>query len=123
MFKFDDANLVGKDAVDSMLKSYSTTSKGLQAIATETADYTKKSFEAGISHVEKLMSAKSVEAAFELQSNFAKAAIEGYITEMTKLGEMYSDLAKEAYKPVESTVSKATATVKANVEKAASAAA
>jgi phasin family protein len=123
MFKFEDANVYGKEAMDSVLKSYSTTAKGFQAIATETADYTKKSFEAGVSHFEKLATVKSVEAAIELQTTFAKSVIETYIAEMTKLGEMYSTLAKEAYKPVEATVQKTTATVKANVEKVAAAAA
>ena len=123
MFKFEDASLFGKEAMDSALASYSTTTKGFQALATETADYSKKSFEAGVSHFQQLASAKSVEAAFQLQASFAKSVLEGYIAEMTKLGEMYSSLAKEAYKPVEATVQKTTATVKANVEKATAVAA
>ena len=52
-------------------------------------------------HFEKLLSAKSVEQAIEIQSGFAKRAYDGYMHQMSKIGGMYAELAKEAYKPVE----------------------
>lgn len=115
MFNFEDADKKGKEAMDTVLKSYSSLAKGMQAIATEAADYSKKSFEEGVAHFEKLSSTKSIEAAFELQTAFAKSAYESYIAEATKIGQMYSDLAKDAYKPYEAPVAKATAAVKAAV--------
>jgi len=123
MFKFDEANLFGKDAMDKALKSYSSTQKGLQAIAAEAADYAKKSFESSVAHMQTLMGVKSFEAAIELQTSYAKNAVEGYIAEMTKLGEMYGDLAKEVYEPAKSAVMTATEVVKAKAEKAPAAAA
>lgn len=123
MFKFDDANLYGKDAMDKALKSYSNTSKGMQAIASETADYAKKSFEANIAHFQTLMGVKSFESVIELQTSYAKTALEGYIAEVTKIGEMVSDIAKDAYKPAESAVTAATEVVKSKAEKASAAAA
>lgn len=122
MFKFDEAGVYGKDAMDKALKSYSTTSRGMQAIATETADYAKKSFEASIAHFQGLMGAKSFEAAVEMQTSYAKAALEGYVAEMTKLGEMYADVAKEAYEPAKAAVATATEVVKTRAEKTAAAA-
>ncbi len=115
MFNFEDANKKSKEAMDTMMKSYSEMTKAFQAIATEAADYSKKSFEDGIAHIEKLTSVKSVEAAFELQTGYIKSAYEGYVSEATKLGEMYADLAKDAYKPYEAPVAKATAAAKAAV--------
>jgi hypothetical protein len=50
---------------------------------------------------EKLASAKSVEQAIEIQTGFAKRAYDGYMHQMSKIGGMYAELAKEAYKPVE----------------------
>lgn len=122
MFKFDEASLYGKDAMDKALKSYSTTSRGFQAIATETADYAKKSFEASIAHFQSMMGARSFEAAVEMQTSYAKSALEGYVAEMTKLGEMYADLAKEAYEPAKAAVATATEVVKTRAEKTAAAA-
>jgi hypothetical protein len=123
MFTFDDTNLYGKDAMDSLLKSYSLATKGFQAIAAETAEYSKKAYEANLAHVEALMSVKSLEAAIELNTSFAKASVEGYLAELNKLGELYSDIAKQSYAPAQAAVSKATETVKANVAKASAAAA
>lgn len=108
MFNFDEANKKGKEAIDTALKSYSDVSKGFQAIATETAEYSKKSFQDGVAHLETLAGVKSFEAAFELQSNFVKSSYESFVAEATKLGELYADLAKTAYKPFEAPVAAAT---------------
>jgi phasin family protein len=112
MFNFEDANKRGRDTMDTVLKSYSSLAKGMQAIATEAADYSKKSFEEGIAHFEKLSSARSLEAAVELQTSYVKNAYESYVAEATKIGEMYSDLAKDAYKPYEAPVARAVAPAK-----------
>lgn len=122
MFKFDDTNLYGKEAMDSVLKSYSTAAKGFQAIASETAEYSKKAYEANVAHLEQLMSVKSFEAVIELNTSFAKSAAEGYFAELNKLGELYSDIAKQTYVPVQAAAAKATEAVKSNVSKAAAAA-
>lgn len=97
MFNFDDANKKSKEALDVAVKSYSALTKGYQAIATEAADYSKKSFEDGIAHLEKLSGAKSLEAAFELQTNYLKSSYEAFVAEASKIGEMYADLAKDAF--------------------------
>ena len=123
MFKFDDANLYGKDAMDTLLKSYSAAAKGFQAIATETVEYSKKAYEANVAHAEALMKVKSFEAAVELNTAFAKTSVEGYLAELNKLGEMYSDIAKETYEPAQAAASKAADAVKSTVSKAAAAAA
>ncbi len=114
MFNFEDANKKNKENIDTLLKSYAALTKAFQAIATEAADYSKKAFEDSVAHIEKISSVKSVEAAFELQTNYVKSAYEGYVAEATKLGEMYADLAKDTYKPYEAPVAKATAAVKAS---------
>jgi len=98
---YEDFSKYGKEFADTGLKSFASLSKGAQAIATEAGEYTKKSFEAGSAAVEKLLSAKSVEQAIEIQSGFAKRAYDGYMHQMSKIGGMYAELAKEAYKPVE----------------------
>jgi hypothetical protein len=71
------------------------------------ADYSKKSFEEGTAALEKLFGVKSIEKAIELQTEYAKTAYEGFVAEATKIGEMYSAMAKESYKPFESMMAKA----------------
>jgi len=103
---FEDIQKLGKDNVDVAMKQIGTVSKGWQAIATEVADYSKKSFEDGSAALEKLFGAKSVEKAIEVQSDYVKTAYEGFVAEATKLGELYTDLAKESYKPFEGFLAK-----------------
>jgi len=106
---FEDASKFGKEFVDSGLKSFASLSKGLQAIAVETTEYTKKSFETGSAALEKLASAKSLEKAIEIQTDYAKTAYEGFVAEATKVGELYAELFKEYYKPFEAVAAKAKA--------------
>jgi hypothetical protein len=97
----DELQEFGKNNMDATLKSFGSLSTGLQAIAAEMADYSKKVFEQGTAATEKLIGAKSLEKAFEVQSDYVKSSYEGFVAEATKLGELYVDLAKEAYKPFE----------------------
>jgi hypothetical protein len=103
---FEDLQQVGKENVDMALKTMGALSKGTQAIAVEVADYSKKAFEDGTRAFEQLIGAKSVEQAVEIQSQYAKRAYDTYISEVSKLGEMYAGLARDAYKPVETALTK-----------------
>jgi len=103
----DELQQFGKSNMDATVKSFGSLSNGLQAIAAEMADYSKRVFEQGTAATEKLIGAKSLEKAFEVQSDYVKTAYEGFVAEATKLGELYTDLAKEAYKLFEGQWSKA----------------
>ena len=103
---FNDFQTLGKDQMDVTMKSLGVLSSGVQAIAVEFADYSKKTFEDGTAAVEKLLGAKSLEKAIEVQSDYLKTAYEGFVSQAAKIGELYADLAKEAYKPFESYLSK-----------------
>ena len=109
---FDEMQTFGKDNMDATLKSFGAVSKGVQAIAVEWADYSKKAFEQGTAASEKLFGAKSLDKAFEVQTEFAKTAYEGFVAEAAKIGELYADLAKETYKPFEGFIAKAGAMAK-----------
>jgi hypothetical protein len=104
---FEDLQQVSKENVDLAVKSMGAVSKSAQAIATEIADYSKKSFEESTSALEKLFGVKSIEKAIELQTEYAKSAYEGFVAEATKIGEMYTAMAKETYKPFEFMMAKA----------------
>lgn len=79
---------------------------GFQAIATAYGDYTKKSFEDTKSFFEKLSGVRSFDKAVEIQTEFAQSALETFVTESQKIGALYSDLAKQAYKPIGGFVAK-----------------
>jgi hypothetical protein len=104
---FDDLQKISKDNAEIAMKSFGTVSKGVQAIAVEVADYQKKSFEQGTAALEKLFGSKTLDKAIETQTEYFKTAYEGFVAEATKVGELYADLAKEAYKPIEGALAKA----------------
>jgi len=105
----DEMQRLGKDSMDMALTSLGAWSKNAHAIALEVADYSKKSLEGSAAAWEKLMSAKSLDKAAAVQTEYLKSSYEGFIAEATKLGGLYVDLAKEAYKPFEGALAKASA--------------
>jgi hypothetical protein len=105
----EDVQKFGKSTMDVTLSSFGVCAKGAQAIALEMVDYSKKSAESSAAAWEKLMSAKSLERALEVQSQYLRSSYEDFVAEATKLGELYVDLAKQAYKPFEGALAKASA--------------
>jgi hypothetical protein len=98
---FEDFQKLGQQNVDTAMKLMGEWNKSWQTIAAEMTDYTKRSFEEGTATVEKLLAAKSFEQAVEIQTGYAKRAYDDYMHQVSKLGGLYAELAKEAYKPVE----------------------
>ena len=97
----------GKQQLEAASAATASLSKGLQEIAAEASDYSKKALAANTSVVEKLLGAKSVETAIQIQTDFAKSAYEGFVAQATKVGELYAKIAKEAFKPIETVYAKA----------------
>ena len=86
---------------DMAVKSYEALTKGVQEISKETTEFSKKYIENSTSAWEKVSAAKSVDKAVEAQSEFAKGAYEAFVAQGTKIGQIYTDMAKDAYKPFE----------------------
>jgi hypothetical protein len=115
MFRnFDDINQFGIDRFEAITTATASTAKGLQTIVAETVDYSKKSFEKNRVLAGKLANVMKADEAIQLQSDFAKSAYQDFIAQATKIGNLYSDLAKEAFRltnggsPAQSPVTAAT---------------
>jgi hypothetical protein len=104
---YENVQKLGSESLDVLLKQLGALSKGAQAIAAEVADYSKYSFEASSAAAEKLIGAKSLEKAIEVQSEFAKSAYDGFVARASKLGSLYVEVARETYKPLEGYFAKA----------------
>lgn len=98
---FEDVQKLSQTNVDSAMKVWGDWSRNWQALATEVGEYSKKSFEDGATTFQKLMGAKSLEQAYEIQTSYARRAYEQYFQEVNKIGGMYASIAKEAMKPIE----------------------
>ena len=103
----EDFQKLAKDNAENATTAFGTLSKGLQTIATEITDFSKKSFEEGSAVLEQLVGAKSLDKVVEIQSDYAKKTYESLVAQSTKVGELYADLAKEVTKPFEALIPKA----------------
>ncbi|MBE7186436.1 MAG: phasin family protein [Methylobacterium mesophilicum] len=98
---------VSKEAMDNAMRSFSAVTRGFQQIATETTEYTKRSYEQSAKMLEQLTQSRSLDRVIEVQNEFAKAAYEGWVSQATRLGDIYSGIAKEVYKPFEASAERA----------------
>jgi len=99
--RFDDIQKYGKEQFEAATVATNSIVNTIQVIANETADYSRKSFENGSAFLEKLLGAKSYDSAIQLHSEYWKSSYAGFIAQATKLSELYSSLANEAFKPFE----------------------
>jgi hypothetical protein len=103
---FEDMQKLGKDHVEAATAAAASVTKGFQTIAAETSDYSKRSLETGSAYVEKLLGARKIEDAVQIQQDFAKTAYEGFVAQATRMGELYANLAREAFRPIEGALAK-----------------
>ena len=98
---FEDFQNLSKQQVEAATAFATTVSKSLQEIAAETAEYSKSSLTTGTEAVERLLGAKTMESAIQIQTDYAKSAYEGFVARSTKINEIFTKLATEAFKPAQ----------------------
>ncbi len=92
----DSLQAYGVGNIEALMKAFSSVSTGLQALATELADYNKASFERGAAAFQDLAHAKSLSEAMQIQSDYVRNSYETLATEMNKIGEIWLAVAGEA---------------------------
>ncbi|MEM7615637.1 MAG: TIGR01841 family phasin, partial [Pseudomonadota bacterium] len=86
--------------------------KAAEGIGSEVSAYTKKSFEDGVAAAQDLASAKNLTELMEKQTAFAQSAFEGFMSQATKMNEIYMAAAKEITAPLNKRVTVATESMK-----------
>lgn len=88
----------GNEQLESATTSPTFLATGFQAITAETIEYSKKSLENGSAFVEKLLGAKSFQSAIHIRSEYTRTYYAALVAYLTKIGELNTKLAKEAFK-------------------------
>src|ERR1700685_952875 len=101
---FEDFQKFSKQQIESVPAVTSSVTKGLQEIAVESTDYSKKAFAESTAVMEKLMGAKSVETAIQIQTDFAKTAYESFVAQVRKKNKLFGKGGPEDSKPVETAI-------------------
>jgi phasin family protein len=82
----------------------------LETIANAYGAYTGKSVELTWSFLEKLAAVRSLDKAFEVQTEFAKQAFETFLAESRKIHELHSEFARQRAVQFEGFVARITQT-------------
>ncbi len=100
---FEDWQKLSQKNIDAAMRSAGELNRNGLALAEQMTKYSMKAFEEGTEMFEKLLSAKSLDEAIEIQTNYAKNAFEAYMAQLGKLTETFSKIATEAYQAPEPT--------------------
>ena len=93
-------NDVSKKNLEAMVQSVTAATKGAESIGSQAMNYGKSSMEQGAEAARALTAAKSVQEAVELQTNYARTALEGYLSELNRMSETVANSVKESLAPL-----------------------
>jgi hypothetical protein len=105
---FDDIRELGKFQLEAMNSATDTTARGLRAIAAEATDYSKQSLDNSRAYFEKLLRVRKIDEMIQLQSEFCRAAYGDFFARASRVGELCSNMAKEALVSAQATSESAT---------------
>jgi phasin family protein len=102
----------GQENVDAMVKSSEIAAKAAEGIGSEISAYSKKAFEDGVAAAQEFATAKTMTELFEKQTAFAQSTFEGFVSQATKMNEIYVAAAKDITAPLGARVNAATEAMK-----------
>lgn len=95
-----DMGQLNKEGLAAMSESAKLTTKGFESLSERTAAFFKDNMAAGLEVTRDMSGVKTVQDAFELQSSFAKANLEKYVTEAGEVTALMADTARAAGEPI-----------------------
>ena len=102
---FAEINAASKRNLEALTDSFNAASQGAQALGAQAVAYSKKAFEDQVGAAKSLAAAKTVQEAMDIQADFAKTAIDGYLAEMNRWTDTMAATAKSSFKPINDRVS------------------
>lgn len=103
----NDLNAHSKKNLEAIVASATASAKGAEALGAQAMAFSKTVFDKQVAAAKALSGAKSVQEVVELQTNFAKTALETYMAEFAKMSETVSASVKESMKPLNERVTAA----------------
>ncbi len=97
---YDEMSVFGKQTVEAIVSASSLTAKGIESLNAEVMAFAKSQVEDSITAGKAFMTAKTLQEFIDLQSGYAKTAYDVYVAQATKISEMASKMAKDAFEPI-----------------------
>jgi phasin family protein len=96
----NELNAQSKCNLEAVVASVTAATKGAEALSAQAVAYTKKTVEGQVEQARALSGARSVQEVVELQTTYAKSALESYVAELSRLSETLSGAVKESFRPL-----------------------
>ena len=95
-----DVNGYSKKNLEAMIASVTAATKGAETLGAQAMAYSKSSIEGQVAAAKSLAGAKSIQEVVELQTAYAKSALETYMAEVGKMSETVAASVKDSLKPL-----------------------
>ena len=96
----NELNTQGKRNLEAMVASVTAATRAAETLGAQAMAYTKTSMEKQVEAARAMTGARSVQEAVELQTTYARSALETYVAEMNKVSETVSAAMKDTLKPL-----------------------
>lgn len=96
----NEANAASKKNMEAVVASVTAATKGAEALGAQAMAFSKSAFDTQVTAARSLAGAKSIQEVLELQTAFAKTAVETYMAEVGKMTETVSASMKDSIKPL-----------------------
>ena len=97
---FGEVSTHSKKNLEAVVASVTAATKGVETLGAHAMAYSKKSMDDNVAAAKTLASAKSVQEVVELQTAFAKSALESYMAAVGSMSETASASVKDSMKPL-----------------------
>ena len=95
-----DVNGYSKKNLEAVIASVTAATKGAETLGAQAMAYSKSSLEGQVAAAKSLAGAKSIQEVVELQTAYAKSALETYMAEVGKMSETVATSVKDSLKPL-----------------------
>jgi phasin family protein len=96
----NELNALSKRNLEAMVASMTAATKGAESVGSQAMNYSKRSMEDGVAAAKALATAKSMQEVVELQTAYAKTALETYLAEMNRMSETVASSVKDSLAPL-----------------------
>jgi phasin family protein len=98
--QLNELNSHSKKNLEAVIASVTAATKGAEALGAQAMSFSKTAVENQVSAAKSLAGAKSAQEVVELQTAFAKSALETYMAEFSRMGEIVAASVKDSMKPL-----------------------
>lgn len=101
----DNVSNFAKENLDAVMASANIAAKGAEKIAAEAVSASKTSMEQNIAAAKEFSTIRTFDQLVSAQTQFSKQAFDQYVSQATKMGDLFIALSKEAAEPLNGRVS------------------